>query len=51
MVSRFFAFMIVLPSVLMAAKITLLLHWAEPFFSKYLIGLLCFVPKILSGKP
>ena len=40
----------VLPGVFRAAKITELLHCAEPFFSKKFIGFKYSEPKILSGR-
>ena len=38
------------PSVLKPPKITALLHWAEPFFSKYFTGFNLDDPWIISGK-
>ena len=40
----------VLPGVFKAARITALLHWADPLFSKYLIGFENSEPKILIGR-
>ena len=34
----FFALIVVIPLVRKAPNITALLHWADPLFSKYLIG-------------
>ena len=45
----FFAFIIVVPSVLIPPKITELLHCAEPLVSLYLIGWGKFVPLIIIG--
>ena len=42
--------MIVVPLVNIPARITELLHWADPFFSTYLIGLRFLVPVIINGK-
>ena len=46
----FFALIIVFPFAFIPAKITLLLHWAEPFFSKYFIGFKFCEPFIVNGK-
>ena len=41
--------MIVLPSAFIPPKITLLLHWAEPLFSKNFIDFNLFDPFITKG--
>ena len=45
----FFALIVVSPFDLSAPKITALLHWAEPFFSKKLIDLSFVDPFIING--